>query len=117
MDLKQGDFEYIKYRLEIGELTVDEANVEMVRVKRVDLVTSRLPADVRRAYNAAVKAGKLGHMKKDGHKPEAYFHPTFDYLARQERAQHERQRLVALSGVYARPFEAEMQEFRRAAEG
>ena len=61
-------------------LTVDQKNVELIRVKRFTLCTSKIPASVRRALNAALKNGELGHVKKDGHKPEAYFHPTFEYL-------------------------------------
>lgn len=98
MKLNQNDFEHLKDKLNLGEMTAAEANVQKVRMQRV-LLVSRLPADVRRALNEAVKRGDLGHMKKDGHKPEAYFHPTFDYLARQERSAHERSVLRALSAV------------------
>lgn len=71
-------------------MTTDQKNVSMVLVKRFELVTCKIPAAVRRALNEAVKAGTLGHIKKDGHKAEAYFHPTFDYLmhaARNKRAE------------------------------
>ncbi|PIF37882.1 hypothetical protein CLV01_3339 [Delftia sp. 60] len=98
MKLSQNDFEHLKDKLNLGEMTAAEANVQKVRMQRV-LLVSRLTADVRRALNAAVKRGDLGHMKKDGHKPEAYFHPTFDYLARQERNAHERSVLRAISAV------------------
>jgi len=33
----------------------------------------------------AVKDGKLGRMKKNGLKPEVFYHPTFDYVARKAR--------------------------------
>ncbi len=98
MKLNQNDFEHLKDKLNLGEMTAAEANVQKVRMQRV-LLVSRLPADVRRALSEAVKRGELGHMKKDGHKPEAYFHPTFDYLARQERNVHERHVLRAISAV------------------
>lgn len=70
-------------------MTVDQKNVAIVRAKRVELVTSRIPAAVRKALSAAVKAGELGHIKKDGHKPEAFFHPTFQYLVAGMRNAHE----------------------------
>ncbi|WP_250439368.1 hypothetical protein [Delftia tsuruhatensis] len=98
MKLNQNDFEHLKDKLSLGEMTAAEANVQKVRMQRV-LLVSRLPGDVRRALNAAVKRGDLGHMKKDGHKPEAYFHPTFDYLARQERYAHECSVIRAMSAV------------------
>lgn len=72
-----------------GQMTAAQANVELVRIQRFRLVTNSLPQDVRRALNQAVKAGTLGHMKKDGHKPECYFHPTFEFLANSARRQHE----------------------------
>ena len=90
MKIKQNDLEYLKDMIEQGKMTVDEANIEKVRMQRVELVINRLPANVRKVYNMAVKAGKLGHMKKDGHKPEAYYHPSFEYLAVGERNSHEK---------------------------
>lgn len=86
--LKQNDRERLSDHLERGLISADEANVEQVRMARVRLVTTRLPAQVRKALNAAVKAGYLGHMRKYGDLPEAYFHPTFDYLAREQRRAH-----------------------------
>lgn len=85
----QNDVEHLKDLMQRGEMTAAQANVELVRIQRYRLVTSPVSADVRKALNAAVKAGVLGHMKKDGHKPECYFHPTFDYLAKGARRQHE----------------------------
>jgi len=38
-------------------------------------ITSRIPAQVRRELAEAVRDGVLGHMKKDGLKPEIFFHP------------------------------------------
>lgn len=97
MDIKQNDLERLKDLMHRGELTADQANVEMVKTQRVRLVTSRLPAQVRRALNAAVKRGELAHLKKDGRRPEAYCHPTFEYLAHGERAKHEREIVEALA--------------------
>ncbi|WP_157900139.1 hypothetical protein [Rhodoferax koreensis] len=101
MKLNQNDLESIKDRMQRGELTAAQANVEMVRAQRVRLVTSRLPADIRSTLNAAVKAGQLGHMKKAGSKPEAYFHPTFDFLAKAERNKAAETAMRALLAVCA----------------
>ena len=105
----QSEIDRIKNSFKDGHMTVDEANVEMVRTERVRLITSRVPADVRKALNAAVKSGYLGHVKKDGDKPEAYYHPTFEYLVAGERNDYERRKnaaiVRAMSAVVARPYE------------
>jgi len=99
--LQQNDLEHIKDLLQRGEITADRANVMMVLAQRVKLVTSSIPANVRKALNEAVKAGELARVKKDGHKPEAYFHPTFEYLVAGERNAYERAILSASRGVMA----------------
>lgn len=86
---RQNDVVHLQDLMQRGELTADEANVQMVRDQRFRIVVNGLPASVRKSLNAAVRAGELGHMKKDGHKPECYFHPTFEYLAKSERLRRE----------------------------
>lgn len=98
MKLTQNQLEHLQDHLERGEITADQANVEMVKMSRV-MVVSRLPAGVRKALNSAVKSGELGRMKKEGHKPEVYFHPDFDHLARSERNKREREIIEAISGI------------------
>ena len=98
MRLSQNDMERLKDAMAKGLMTAEQANIEKVRMQRV-LLAGRIPADVRKALNAAVKRGELGHMKKDGNKPEAYYHPTFEYLAEGARAEHERSVVRALLAV------------------
>ena len=86
---RQNDIEHIRDMIDQGKMTVNEGNVQMILDQRFRLITSRVPQDVRKALNAAVKQGTLGHKKKDGHKPECYFHPTFEYLANAARNKHE----------------------------
>ena len=86
---QQNILEHIKNKMELGQLTADEANVELVLAERVRIITNSVPRDVRTALNAAVKTGKLAHIKKQGHKPEAYYHPNFEYLMKEERGKHE----------------------------
>ncbi|SDS78109.1 hypothetical protein SAMN05216496_2407 [Pseudomonas sp. Z003-0.4C(8344-21)] len=88
---RQNDIEHLQDLMQKGELTADQANVQMVRNERFRMVVNSLPASLRKALNAAVRSGELGHMKKDGHKPECYFHPTFEYLAKAERLKREQQ--------------------------
>lgn len=94
---RQNDVEHLQDLMQRGELTADQANVQMVRDQRYRMVINSLPTAVRKALNAAVRSGELGHMKKDGHKPECYFHPTFEYLAKAERARRERE-VISLRG-------------------
>lgn len=102
MELNQNDREHLIDMVQRGEITAAQANVKKVLMQRVLLMTARIPAEVRKALNEAVKCGELGHMKKDGHRPEAYYHPTFDYLARSERNEHARSVVMAVAGVMAR---------------
>jgi hypothetical protein len=100
MEIKQNDLERIKDQIQQGKLTINEANVKMVLVQRVRIVRSSIPASVRKALNAAVKEGVLKHMKKDGMKPECYYHPTFEYLAIGERNKIACEGIEALRTVF-----------------
>ena len=86
---KQNDFEHLQDLICRGEISADEANVQMVRNERFRLITGKCPQGVRKALNSAVKSGVLGHKKKDGHKPECYYHPTFEFMANAARRKHE----------------------------
>ena len=88
MKINPNDLERLQDNVDIGILSADEANVEKVRMQRVFLVTKPVPATVRRALNAAVKRGELKHIKKTSNKPEAYYHPAFEYLVPGERNRH-----------------------------
>jgi hypothetical protein len=96
--LSQNDMEHLIDLVQRGEMTPDQANVEKVRMARFVVVT-KLSADVRSALNAAVKTGELGHKKKERHKPEIYYHPSFEHLANQERNRIERESLDAIARV------------------
>lgn len=50
-------------------------NVEQILAHGSRVIRGKVPMSVRRELGAAVKAGVLGHLKKDGLKPEIYFHP------------------------------------------
>jgi hypothetical protein len=74
MASRQNGLDHVTNQMQQGKMTAAEANVKMVQMEGVRLVIGRIPADVRKALNAAVKVGELGHIKKDGLKPEAYHH-------------------------------------------
>ena len=100
--ISQNDMEYVRDRVERGEINVDEENVEKVLTQRV-LVVKALHKSVRAALNAAVRNGKLRHKNKEGRKPEVYYHPNFEYLANAERNRVEREMIAALLGVIVPP--------------
>lgn len=98
----QNDIERLKDLMNTQGLSAEEANIELVRLIRFRMITTTVPVQIRRALNAAVKDGRLGHMKKDGHKPEAYYHPTFEYLAIEARNKRARGAIESLAGVIDR---------------
>ena len=98
-ELKQNDREELQDLVQRGKMTPAEANMEMVRMARVRVVAGSLPSEVRRALNAAVNAGELGHKKREGRKPEVYFHPSFEHMATDERNRIAAESLNAIAGV------------------
>ena len=95
-DTKQNIRERLADKIKLGTMTAADANVALIRAERFRLIVGRVPRDIRTALNAAVKTGVLGHLKKDGLKPEVYYHPTFDYLARDARNKAERESIRVL---------------------
>lgn len=101
----QNEIEMIQDRLQRGLINADEANVQMILVQRFRLIQGSMPASVRKSLNAAVTRGELGHMKREGKKPECYYHPTFDYLARAERSRVEQESIRAIAKVAGLTFD------------
>lgn len=94
--------EYARGMLEKGELPdVASANVQIIRMMGVMLITMKLPREVRTAYNAAVKTGVLGRLPKEGLLPEAYFHPNAKPEAIAQRQRAERETIEASRRVLA----------------
>jgi hypothetical protein len=67
-------------------MSAAEANVEVVRMQGVRIVIAKIDRQTRSALMQAVKAGRLGHLAKDGLKPEAFFHPNSLWSAKEERS-------------------------------
>lgn len=81
-------------------------NVRLIMSEGYRLV-GRIPAEVRKELRAAVKAGVLGHLKKDGLLPEAFYwniHPhCYSVLdARKREAAHS---IKCLASVMVSPSE------------
>lgn len=98
---KQNDTERVLDQFDRDLITADDANVTIVRNERFRLIRGRLPRPVRAALNKAVQSGLLGHFKKEGLMPEAYYHPTFKYLAFDARKREAAQGIEAVRRVLA----------------
>jgi hypothetical protein len=61
-------------------------NVQQILVQATRVVHGRIPAHVRAELRAAVKAGVLGRLPKNGLAPEIFFHPDHKHgaVARQK---------------------------------
>lgn len=74
---EQNAMDYAVDMVRRGEVAnMAEANVEVIRMVGVREIAGRVPREIRNALNAAVKAGRLGHLKKDELMPEVFFHPN-----------------------------------------
>lgn len=58
---------------ELGKIDHNKRNVYVVQLMGVRVV-ERIPREVRAELNCAVKAGEIGHIPKDGLRPECYHH-------------------------------------------
>lgn len=76
-------------------MSVADANVEVVRMMGVRIVSGKIDKGTRSALVAAVKTGRIGHLKRDGLKPEAFFHPNAESAAKEERSK------IANAGIRA----------------
>ena len=64
----------------------DHRNAERIYAQGTLIVRGKIPAVVRKELMAAVKAGMIGHLAKDGLKPEVFFDPRHTGLARELQA-------------------------------
>ena len=101
MTTYQNPLDYCKDQMQMGLMTAAQANVKIVQMIGIKIISGKVPADVRKALNAAVKAGELGHLKADGFKPEVYFHKNGKANAIQERSRIEKTKIESLKGIYA----------------
>lgn len=78
-------------------------NVEMIRAAGHRIIRGRIPREVRTELMAAVKAGELGHLKKDGLKPEIFFHTDHLHLVRDLQRQEAEYAIGCIAKVMASP--------------
>lgn len=98
--MNQNNFEAIMNLVNLGKMSIEEANIEMVRSERVRVI-SKLPQDTRKQLNNAVKNGLLAHKKKEGHKPEVYYHPDFEHIANIKRNEIAERALKSILSICA----------------
>lgn len=79
-------------------MTLAEGNVYMIKMRSV-VEVHKFSKEVRQTLNAAVKAGDLGHIKKEGLKPEVYHHKNARARAIDYRNESERQKIAAIQRV------------------
>jgi peptide methionine sulfoxide reductase MsrB len=60
-------------------------NAENIRKHAMRVITGKIPSQVRAELRAAVGAGYLGHIKKDGLLPEIFFDPRHTGSAMERR--------------------------------
>ncbi|MCE2762857.1 MAG: hypothetical protein LW713_17940 [Acetobacteraceae bacterium] len=97
MDQQQA-LQYAKGLTDKG-MTVADANVALVRMEGIRIVKARMPRDVRAALMAGVVDGRLGHLPKDGLKPEAFFHPNSIWKAKEARQKEENTAVRAIAAI------------------
>lgn len=85
---QQAALAYTMDALQKGEIQRGQANVFMTQLMGVRVIEGSLPREVRKELMAAVKNGEIGHMKKDGMKPEVFFHKNAGTYATEIRARH-----------------------------
>ncbi len=90
--------EYVSDQIDQGKMTVAEGNVYMVQMRGV-VEVGKLTKEVRQTLNAAVKNGELGHIKKEGLKPEVYYHKNSRAAALDYRNKAEREKIEAIRRV------------------
>ena len=86
-------------------------NVSKILFHGSRIIRARIPAQVRAELRAAVKAGVLGHLKRDGLKPEIFFQRDHLHLARDLQNKEAAYSLSLIAGVVAHGAERAEHDF------
>lgn len=78
-------------------------NVAQILTQGTRVVRGRIPAQVRAQLSAAVKAGALGRLPKDGLRPEIFFHPDHKNSAKDRQDREARYSIDCISTVMGGP--------------
>jgi hypothetical protein len=88
-------------------------NVAQILNQATRVVKGRIPAAVRKELMNAVKDGVLGHLKKDGLKPEIFFHPNHVNGAVDRQKREAEYAIKSIAGVVASGAEKAEYDFAR----
>ena len=80
-------------------------NVQNILIQATRVIRGPIPAQVRAELRAAVKAGVLGHLRKDGLKPEIFFSPDHRHGAVERQKSEAAHSVRCIAGVMAAPVE------------
>jgi len=80
-------------------------NVQNILVRGSRVINSRIPSQVRKELAAAVKAGVLGRLKKDGLKPEVFYNPNNKMSATEVQKREAEYVVSCVAKVMAGPAE------------
>lgn len=94
---QQAALQHAKGLMDAG-MSAGDANVEMIRMIGVRFI-GKTDKDTRKALMLAVSDGRLGHLKKDGLRPEAFFHPNSKANAMEQRDAKARESIQAIASV------------------
>jgi len=78
-------------------------NVANILAQGSRIIRGRVPAEVRKQLRDAVKAGVLGHLKKDGLRPEIFFHPSHKNGAVERQKREAAYSMQCIAGVVTSP--------------
>lgn len=92
-------------------------NVANILVGATRVIRGRIPAGVRKELSAAVKDGVLGRLKRDGLKPEVFFHPDHKNGAIERQNNEARYSVECIAKVVAHGAERAEYDFAVLAEG
>lgn len=76
-------------------------NVAQIRSEGCRVVKNKLPMQIRRELMKAVKDGSLGRLKKDGLKPEIFYHPAHVNSAREKHANEALYKIELIKNAFA----------------
>lgn len=76
-------------------------NVSKILCQGSRVVKSKIPARVRAELRLAVKEGVLGHLPKNGLKPEVFFHPAHKGSAKEAQVREANYAISCISTVIA----------------
>jgi hypothetical protein len=96
---QQAALDYARDLMEKG-MSLDDANVTVVRMMGVRLIHGKMDRRTRNALMAGVKDGRLGHITKENLKPEVFFHPNAMWKAKDMRDAEANAAVRAIASVF-----------------